>query len=221
MKKLITSAFLAGFVTASASAAVIEVTSDITSDTTWTSANDYVLTDIIYVKNGATLTINPGTIIRGEPEDGALPHPLGLQHAHKRPDRRVHVGGHRAERMTAGGGIRADGRRHVVAGARLVGGGVGREAHLDHGARMERARERVLWLMRGEHPAVARVGKVALAGGQCGVGLRQTACMGEGGREGTSLLSTQRCIPEESGWSVGGRGGGAGSGCRQQQSEVR
>lgn len=77
MKKLITSAFLAGFVTAGASAAVIEVTSDITSDTTWTSANDYVLTDIIYVKNGATLTINPGTIIRGEPEDGSAPYTPG------------------------------------------------------------------------------------------------------------------------------------------------
>jgi hypothetical protein len=77
MKKLITSAFLAVFVTAGASAAVIEVTSDITSDTTWTSANDYVLTDIIYVKNGATLTINPGTIIRGEPEDGSAPYTPG------------------------------------------------------------------------------------------------------------------------------------------------
>ncbi|CAI8305068.1 MAG: Uncharacterised protein [Gammaproteobacteria bacterium] len=77
MKKLITSAFLAGFVTAGASAAVIEVTSDITSDTTWTSANDYILTDIIYVKNGATLTINPGTIIRGEPEDGSAPYNPG------------------------------------------------------------------------------------------------------------------------------------------------
>jgi hypothetical protein len=77
MKKLITSAFLAGFVTAGASAAVIEVTSDITSDTTWTSANDYILTDIIYVKNGATLTIDPGTIIRGEPEDGSAPYTPG------------------------------------------------------------------------------------------------------------------------------------------------
>jgi hypothetical protein len=77
MKKLITSAFLAVFVTAGASAAVIEVTSDITSDTTWTSANDYILTDIIYVKNGATLTINPGTIIRGEPEDGSAPYTPG------------------------------------------------------------------------------------------------------------------------------------------------
>ena len=77
MKKLITSACLAGFAAASASAAVIEITSDITTDTTWTSANDYVLTDIIYVKNGATLTIEPGTIIRGEPEDGAAPYEPG------------------------------------------------------------------------------------------------------------------------------------------------
>jgi hypothetical protein len=79
MKKLITSAFLAVFVTAGASATsdVIEVTADITSDTTWTSANEYVLTDIIYVKNNATLTINPGTIIRGEPEDGSAPYTPG------------------------------------------------------------------------------------------------------------------------------------------------
>lgn len=77
MKKLITSAFLAVFFAAGASAAVIVVSSDITSDTTWTSANDYVLTDIIYVKNGATLTINPGTIIRGEPEDGSAPYTPG------------------------------------------------------------------------------------------------------------------------------------------------
>ena len=76
MKKLISSACLAGLVTASASAAVIEVTSDITTPTTWTSANEYILTDIIYVK-GATLTIEAGTIIRGEPEDGTAPYTPG------------------------------------------------------------------------------------------------------------------------------------------------
>lgn len=77
MKKLITSACFAGFAAASASAAVIEVTADITTDTTWTSANDYVLTDIIFVKNGATLTIEAGTIVRGEPEDGSAPYEPG------------------------------------------------------------------------------------------------------------------------------------------------
>jgi hypothetical protein len=77
MKKIISSTCLAGLIAASASAAVIEVTSDITTNTSWTSANQYVLTDIIYVKNGATLTIGPGTIIRGEPEDGSAPYTPG------------------------------------------------------------------------------------------------------------------------------------------------
>lgn len=61
----------------SLSAAVIEVTSNITTDTTWTSANEYVLTDIIYVTNNATLTIGPGTIIRGEPRSGATAYDPG------------------------------------------------------------------------------------------------------------------------------------------------
>ena len=42
-------------------AAEIKVTSDITKDTTWTSDNVYILEDSTFVKNGATLTIEPGT----------------------------------------------------------------------------------------------------------------------------------------------------------------
>lgn len=42
------------------------VTADITTNTTWSSDTTYILTDIIYVDNDATLTIEPGTIIRGE-----------------------------------------------------------------------------------------------------------------------------------------------------------
>ncbi len=57
---------LAGIV--SASAATINVTADITTSQTWTSDNTYILTVPVYVKNGATLTIQPGTVIRGEPE---------------------------------------------------------------------------------------------------------------------------------------------------------
>lgn len=49
-----------------AQAAIVQVTADITTNTTWVSTNEYVLTKVIYVNSGATLTIQPGTIIRGE-----------------------------------------------------------------------------------------------------------------------------------------------------------
>jgi hypothetical protein len=40
---------------------------DITSNTTWTANNVYLLDDgYVYVTNGATLTIEPGTVIRGQ-----------------------------------------------------------------------------------------------------------------------------------------------------------
>lgn len=46
---------------------------DITSNTTWTSGNVYLLDGWVYVKSGATLTIQPGTIIRGsKTNQGAL-----------------------------------------------------------------------------------------------------------------------------------------------------
>lgn len=44
----------------------VTISSDITSNTTWTNNNIYTLTGgFIYVTNNATLTIEPGTIIRG------------------------------------------------------------------------------------------------------------------------------------------------------------
>ena len=46
--------------------AQIVVTGDITSNTTWTSNNTYLLRDLVRVQSGATLTIEPGTIIYGE-----------------------------------------------------------------------------------------------------------------------------------------------------------
>ncbi|MBK7631379.1 MAG: T9SS type A sorting domain-containing protein [Ignavibacteriales bacterium] len=46
--------------------AQIIVTGDITSNTTWTSNNTYLLRDLVRVQSGATLTIEPGTIIYGE-----------------------------------------------------------------------------------------------------------------------------------------------------------
>lgn len=47
-------------------AAVVPVSGDITTNTTWTKTNSYLLNGFIYVKNGATLTIEPGTLIKGD-----------------------------------------------------------------------------------------------------------------------------------------------------------
>ncbi len=44
----------------------VTVTANITNNTTWTSNNIYLLSGQIYVKNGATLTIQPGTVIMGD-----------------------------------------------------------------------------------------------------------------------------------------------------------
>ena len=46
----------------------ILVSEDITTSTLWTSDNTYILDGIIFVTNGATLTIEPGTVIRGMPD---------------------------------------------------------------------------------------------------------------------------------------------------------
>jgi hypothetical protein len=44
----------------------VDVTTNITTDTHWTACNTYYLRGQIYVKNNATLTIDPGVIIRGD-----------------------------------------------------------------------------------------------------------------------------------------------------------
>lgn len=43
----------------------VTVTGAITADTTWVNTKSYVLQGIVTVKNNATLTIQPGTVIRG------------------------------------------------------------------------------------------------------------------------------------------------------------
>ncbi|MFO0827654.1 MAG: hypothetical protein U0572_05840 [Phycisphaerales bacterium] len=58
------------FAVSAAQAAVIQVTSDITTSTTWTANNTYRLGTQIYVRNGATLTIEPGTVIASNVGDG-------------------------------------------------------------------------------------------------------------------------------------------------------
>ena len=50
-----------------AGAANVAVTNDVSVNTTWSSNNVYKMDRMIIVKNGATLTIQPGTLIRGLP----------------------------------------------------------------------------------------------------------------------------------------------------------
>jgi hypothetical protein len=46
-------------------AATDTISSNITTNTTWTADKTYLLNGVIYVTNGATLTIQPGTVVRG------------------------------------------------------------------------------------------------------------------------------------------------------------
>ncbi|WP_316797963.1 hypothetical protein [Pedobacter frigidisoli] len=45
---------------------VVEVTGEITTNTTWSASKIYLLKGFVFVSNGATLTIEPGTIIKGD-----------------------------------------------------------------------------------------------------------------------------------------------------------
>ena len=54
-----------------ADANIVEVSQNITADETWESDKTYILTTRIAVESGATLTIQPGTIIKAEAGTGA------------------------------------------------------------------------------------------------------------------------------------------------------
>ena len=45
---------------------IVNVTGEITSSQNWTADNIYLLTGFVYVRSGATVTIAPGTIIKGD-----------------------------------------------------------------------------------------------------------------------------------------------------------
>lgn len=68
----------------SAQAAVVVVTADITTTDTWLSTNEYVLQGsvanqgAIRVLPGATLTIQPGTVVRGQPKSAGAYDPGSL-----------------------------------------------------------------------------------------------------------------------------------------------
>ncbi len=49
----------------------IDVSGEITSNTTWTTGDTYILQDRVTVTNGATLTIQPGVIVKGVAGTGA------------------------------------------------------------------------------------------------------------------------------------------------------
>jgi hypothetical protein len=68
LKFLLLSAFAASAV--SAFAADVIVSGQITANTTWTANNRYQLQGKVYVVNGATLTIEPGTVIQGRVSSG-------------------------------------------------------------------------------------------------------------------------------------------------------
>jgi len=55
---------------------VVQVTADITTNTTWTSNNIYQLTRIVSVANGATLTVQPGTRVIGGPITAGVAPPV-------------------------------------------------------------------------------------------------------------------------------------------------
>ncbi len=54
--------------TVSGSGTDVVVSSDITASTTWTRDHTYILDGIIFVTDGASLTIEPGTVVRGMPD---------------------------------------------------------------------------------------------------------------------------------------------------------
>lgn len=69
MNKLITSILATSVAIGSAHAAPTVVSSNVTSDTTW--SGEVILDGTIFVKDDAVLTIQAGTIVRGQPRSGA------------------------------------------------------------------------------------------------------------------------------------------------------
>ena len=58
------------FAVPAAAQTVVQVTEDIGQDAVWTPDNTYVLNGFVFVDDGAALTIEPGTVVRGKPGQG-------------------------------------------------------------------------------------------------------------------------------------------------------
>lgn len=65
MKKLLLTICFAFTLLMSVNAQIIK-SGNITANETWTSNNIYLLSGWVYVKAGVTLTIQPGTVIKGD-----------------------------------------------------------------------------------------------------------------------------------------------------------
>lgn len=61
---------VAAALTGSLFAADVPVSGNITANTTWTADNVYHLDGYVFVTNNATLTIEPGTVIKGAESSG-------------------------------------------------------------------------------------------------------------------------------------------------------
>ena len=75
MRKVIVIAFALAMALTGAANAQTSVTADVTVDTTWgvgANACPIILENPIFVKDGATLTILPGCIVRGQPRTGPV-----------------------------------------------------------------------------------------------------------------------------------------------------
>ncbi len=68
MKKLyyLTTAIVLCMIAFISNAATVQVTGNITTNTIWTRDNVYILNGFVYVKNNAVLTIQAGTLIKGD-----------------------------------------------------------------------------------------------------------------------------------------------------------
>jgi hypothetical protein len=70
IRKTVLGALIALSMAGAASAATVEVSDNIASSKTWTADNVYKLKKQIYVLPGATLTIEAGTVVASDPDDG-------------------------------------------------------------------------------------------------------------------------------------------------------
>src|SRR4030095_2568667 len=50
---------------------IVNITGPVTNATTWYATNEYILTGFIYVLDGASLTIEPGTVVKAAPGQDA------------------------------------------------------------------------------------------------------------------------------------------------------
>lgn len=71
MKRVLSLVAASALLASAANAATIIVEAPVEVDTIWTSDNEYVLRGFVFVKSGATLMIESGTVVRGEPGTGA------------------------------------------------------------------------------------------------------------------------------------------------------